>query len=761
MEGLDADRAAIEASKNDLRARLTGADVGADTIEQMGFLIDRARTRRDLDKISQTLAPFEPSPVGSATPAENASLAPAPDSVSATDESAEIDRLQRAAVEQLSKTEDRFFEFHPARLNDMVSRLDQARTVAELQRVGEEINHTVEPVVARDPARPYTPEELQRVRANLNEWMIKNDLPIGFIPWEREEWQKLHNEVENARSPLDFQSIDKEVGVRIQRRHEQEGAARRAPSQDPNEGAPAGESAEQKATQPAAAASPEANVANQGPYTLYADDDYNMAYWAGGRLHPLDDDDLEERARRDREPGTPLQGKLPPLGLMTRVSSFDEVEQKEADIAAEAAAQAAAGAATLPPGPAPLAGPPGGIPPAGLRDLEEGRLGWEGRYFAQSGNRWERFDIGRYGNIPILSMDQIKNDQLHQKLIGDLMASMDYRRSGIFDRMQNSTTLSADDQKFLTYAQYELSRIVHTFSPLERSFTDAKVREILVTDPDLMRMMEDTGLAANGKAVREFMMHLAVRHQGSADNFLDAYDKWTDEASVNEAFVAEEEIQAICDEIGILRENYERFVVPGDIETTHAHLTSHFSQNAQAWQRWVDQLDASGYLHLTGSPSDVAAHFAERAMAASPDRYDPSIQETWILGDVHQAKLEMARFFKMGLAPEFQEEMRRYTLNRGAQTEAEANARALAQLELPTLQRLFNVDREQLAAARGFASWNDAPPDVREEIRDQWNPPEVREDLKNRNRSWFSRMMRAIARSLLSEKKRGLDLQNA
>jgi len=73
------------------------------------------------------------------------------------------------------------------------------------------------------------------------------------------------------------------------------------------------------------------------PLTLYVDKDGNFAYWADGKVHVLNDADKAERARREREPGTPLQGNLPPLGFVHPVDSFDEIPAVEAS--AETAAQ--------------------------------------------------------------------------------------------------------------------------------------------------------------------------------------------------------------------------------------------------------------------------------------------------------------------------------------------------------------------------------------------------------------------------------------
>ena len=128
----------------------------------------------------------------------------------------------------------------------------------------------------------------------------------------------------------------------------------------------------------------------------------------------------------------------------------------------------------------------------------------------------------------------------------------------------------------------------------------------------------------------------------------------------------------------------------------------------------------------------------------------------------------------MALDPTFQKDMERYALGLrdtmpagpaasvntiGPQNAGEAGA--MANVDVERTLNYFTRDREGLAQSRGFADWNATPPGVREQMWDNYSPSEFREGLTNRNRGWFARLMRAIARTLLGEKKRNPTTRSA
>ena len=402
---------------------------------------------------------------------------------------------------------------------------------------------------------------------------------------------------------------------------------------------------------------------------------------------------------------------------------------------------------------------------------------WQGRYFEGTANSYNNFDPVRYGDVKVLDFHEIRNNPLYNQLYGKLLNAIDPGKALLYDRVESGQALTDDDQKFLRFAQHELSRVVQRFGILDQRLNDESIRQIFVKHPELQLLMERNGTAPTGKAAREMMMHLAVRHQGASDRFLSASSALLERGSTERAKAADAEIAAICKDSGIVRENYETMVVPGDREATAENFRRFFEERATGYERWANRIEASGMrsllgerapLPMAGSSTHRAERMAKRAMRAAP--LDPkwNSPRSWATSDVHEARTEMASFFNLAEAPEFKNLYDRYALTGvpvppridGPQSygAAKTEAERIRTTPVEELQSWFNRDKAVYAQSRG-AAWETLPQDERENFANNvWAPFELGPYMGGRLLALFSIIGQAIRRLLFNERRKEINV---
>lgn len=406
----------------------------------------------------------------------------------------------------------------------------------------------------------------------------------------------------------------------------------------------------------------------------------------------------------------------------------------------------------------------------GLQELHrrlENRPQWAGKYFDNSKEKVEYvdFDPGTYADIIPKSIPEIRSNPEHAQLFGDLLTALNPTES-IWEKVAAEQPLDDRQRKFLDYAQHEFTRQLAHAEEAVKYLKPETMKALYAQNDSLRQFTNVTGQEPSADAFKAYLKTLAMRDKGSFEKFYKAQKSLGDLESTRRAAKSEKEINAICERMGIPRQNYGT-LFGGSGSAVRAKVTERIHERAGKARKGLDWLEKTLHVPIVGSSRSAALMNIREAGSAAPTKFDLRDPRSWVTSKINDMRNDVASVMADAVAnPEFRQIAERLAFTgqksqevtaTGPKNAAEAQS-AASDISQEALQTFYDRHKASARTIDG-RGWDKMTQEERIDSRDnKFNPPEVQKIIESKGTGFWASMGRALARIIFGERKKALSV---
>jgi hypothetical protein len=211
------------------------------------------------------------------------------------------------------------------------------------------------------------------------------------------------------------------------------------------------------------------------------------------------------------------------------------------------------------PGPRPTP-PPGPLNAPATLDAAPPPPRWQGKYFAnvENGGSWHDFDVARYGSIIPKPLSEIRDNPTYNQRYGELIMATDPSKIGLFEKVLAGQPLSAEENGFIQFTQYEFTKVALQMEKIDKVFNKNTVEMLMAVNDEFRQMVDKHGAEQSAiDAFKNGIFHAGVTDKGAFEQMSKGFERWGDLKETTRVKNAEAAVQKICEEMKIPRRNFE------------------------------------------------------------------------------------------------------------------------------------------------------------------------------------------------------------